>query len=142
MDAKLTSQAEPLARELATQAGTIDELTGLSRGLMKTAPHSLLNTERAVHLGRQHLPALADPAADSSTPTARPRHRRHGYSPKTVQGELGDIPLHIPRDRNGTFEPQLIAKYQRRLCGKGDQILARYAKGLTTRDIQDVVQEL
>jgi putative transposase len=142
MDAKLTSQAEQLARELATQAGTIDELNGLFRGLMKTALQSMLDTEMAVHLGRQDLPALRDPAADSPTPTAGPRNRRNGHSKKTVQGDLGEIPLDIPRDRNGTFEPQLIPKYQRRLSGFDDKILALYAKGLTTRDIQDVVQEL
>src|SRR5581483_9919836 len=54
----------------------------------------------------------------------------------------GEVRLDIPRDRNGSFEPQLIGKYQRRLSGFDDKILALYAKGLTTRDIQDVVQEL
>jgi len=142
MDAKLTSQAEQLARELATQAGTIDELNGLFRGLMKTALQSMLDTEMDVHLGRKDLPALRHPDADSPTPPAGARNRRNGRSKKTVQGELGDIPLDIPRDRHGTFEPQLIPKYQRRLSGFDDQILALYAKGLTTRDIQDVVQEL
>jgi putative transposase len=142
MDAKLTSQAEQLARELATQAGTLDELNGLFRGLMKTALQSMLDTEMNVHLGRQDLPALRDPAADSRAPPAGPRNRKNGHSKKTVQGDLGAIPLDIPRDRNGTFEPQLVPKYQRRLSGFDDKILAPYAKGLTTRDIQDVVQEL
>ena len=57
-------------------------------------------------------------------------------------GELGDINLDVPRDRLGSFEPQLLPKYQRRLPGFDDKILALYAKGLTTRDIQDVVQDL
>jgi transposase-like protein len=101
----------------------------------------MLDTEMDVHLGRHDAPALLDPPSDP--PTADPpRNRRNGYSPKTVQGELGEIPLDIPRDRNGSFEPQLIGKYQRRLSGFDDKILALYAKGLTTRDIQDVVQEL
>jgi transposase-like protein len=52
------------------------------------------------------------------------------------------LPLDIPRDRDGTFEPQLIGKYQRRLAGFDEKILALYAKGMTTRDIQDLVQEL
>ena len=141
MEAKLTAQAEQLARELATQAGTIDELNGLFRGLMKTALQRMLDTEIEVHLGRKDLATLLDPPADSPTPNA-PRNRRNGYSKKTVQGELGEVPLDIPRDRNGTFEPQLIGKYQRRLSGFDDKVLALYAKGLTTRDIQDVVQEL
>src|SRR4051795_11360572 len=59
-----------------------------------------------------------------------------------VQGDMGELKLETPRDRNGTFEPQLIAKHQRRLSGFDEKILALYAKGLTTRDIQDVVQDL
>jgi transposase-like protein len=141
MEAKLTAQAEQLARELATQAGTIDELNGLFRGLMKTALQRMLDTEMDVHLGRKGLPASLGPPSDSPTADA-PKNRRNGYSKKTVQGELGELPLDIPRDRNGSFEPQLIGKYQRRLSGFDDKILALYAKGLTTRDIQDVVQEL
>lgn len=141
MDAKLMSQAEQLARELATQVGTIDELNGLFRGLMKSALQTMLNSEMDVHLGRKDCPALLDPPADSQTSDAG-NNRRNGYSKKTVQGELGEIPIDIPRDRLGTFQPQLIGKYQRRLSGFDDKILALYAKGLTTRDIQDVVQEL
>jgi transposase-like protein len=141
MEAKLMAQAEQMAKELATQVGTIDELNGLFRGLMKSALQTMLNSELDVHLGRKEVPLLLDPPADSPPPDAA-ANRKNGYSKKTVQGELGEIPLDIPRDRNGTFEPQLIGKYQRRLSGFDDKILALYAKGLTTRDIQDVVQEL
>ena len=142
MDAKLPAQAEQLARELARQAGTVDELNSLFRGLMKSALQRMLDTEMDVHLGRKDGPALLDPPGPTPTPPDTPRNRRNGYSRKTVQGELGEVPLDIPRDRNGSFEPQLIGKYQRRLSGFDDKILALYAKGLTTRDIQDVVQEL
>lgn len=141
MEAKLTAQAEQLARELASQAGTLDELNGLFRGLMKSALQRMLDTEMNVHLGRHDAPASLEPLADPQPPEAS-RNRRNGYSAKTVQGELGEVRLDISRDRNGTFEPQLIGKYQRRLSGFDDKILALYAKGLTTRDIQDVVQEL
>jgi putative transposase len=55
---------------------------------------------------------------------------------------MGDITLRTPRDRNGTFEPQLIGKHQRRLAGFDDKILALYAKGMTTRDIQEIVKDL
>lgn len=60
----------------------------------------------------------------------------------THRGDLGELALDTPRDRQGTFEPQLIAKHQRRLAGFDEKILALYAKGMTTRDIQDVVKEL
>jgi len=80
------------------------------------------------------------PSLDETQPTRK--NRRNGHSAKTVSGDMGDITLQTPRDRNGTFEPQLIAKYQRRLPGFDDKILALYAKGMTIRDIQDIVKEL
>jgi putative transposase len=134
MEAKLTAQAEQLARELAAQAGTIDELNGLLRGLMKSALERMLGAEMDAHLARQDLPLPFEPPALNN--------RRNGHSKKTVQGELGEVKIDVPRDRAGTFEPQLIGKYQRRLAGFDEKVLALYAKGLTTRDIQDVVEEL
>ncbi len=141
MEAKLTAQAEQLARELASQAGTLDELNGLFRGLMKSALQRMLDTEMDVHLGRKGPPAPLDAPAEGPPPGA-PGNRRNGRSPKTVLGEMGEVKIDVPRDRLGTFDPQLIGKYQRRLSGFDDKVLALYAKGLTTRDIQDVVQEL
>jgi putative transposase len=141
MDAKLTAQAERLARELATQTSTIDDLNSLFRTMMKSAMECMLDTEMDAHLGRRPLALLSD-APQSPAPPDAPRNRRNGHSKKTIQGELGDIPLDIPRDRHSTFEPQLIGKYQRRLAGFDEKILTLYAKGLTTRDIQDVVGEL
>jgi transposase-like protein len=142
MEAKLTANPETLARELANQAGTVDELNSLFRGLMKSALQRMLDTEMDVHLGRKQVPALLDLPPEQSHPPEAPRNRRNGHSPGTVQGEMGEIRIDIPRDRNGTFQPQLIPRYQRRLSGFDDRILALYARGLTTRDIQDVVQEL
>jgi putative transposase len=63
-------------------------------------------------------------------------------TPKTVQGELGEVRLDTPRDRGGTFEPKLIGRYPRRPAGFDEEVLAPYAQGLTTRDIPDVVAEL
>jgi transposase-like protein len=59
-----------------------------------------------------------------------------------VRAELGDLTIATPRDRDGTFEPQLVGKYQRHVPGFDEKILAMYAKGMTTRDIQELVQEL
>ena len=134
MEAKLTAQAEKLARELATQAGTIDGLNGLLRGLMKSALECMLGAEMDAHLGRKEPPLPFEPPA--------PNNRRNGHSKKTAQGELGEVRIDVPRDRDGTFEPKLVGRYQRRLAGFDEKVLALYAKGLTTRDIQDVVAEL
>jgi putative transposase len=149
MDAKLMKKAEELAQEVAGQATTLDELNGVMRSLMKTALEKMLNAELEVHLGRGSSAATAalataeQPATvDGAEPLPQPRNRKNGFSPKTIQGDAGKLPLEIPRDRNGTFEPQLIGKHQRRLAGFDEKILALYAKGLTTRDIQDIVKEL
>ena len=59
-----------------------------------------------------------------------------------MQGNLGEVTIATPRDRDGTFEPQLIEKHQRRMPGFDEKILALYAKGMTTRDIQEIVRDL
>jgi putative transposase len=141
MDATLKLKAEQLAGEIAAQAKTLDEVNGLLKTLMKSALERMLDTEMDVHLGRKAIPALAAAEQPASGPAAVP-NRRNGHSRKTVQGELGELNLQTPRDRNGTFQPQLIAKHQRRLSGLDEKILALYAKGMTTRDIQEVVQQL
>ena len=149
MDAILRGQAEQLANELAAQVATLDDLNGLMRTMMKTALERMLNTEMDVHLGRRGpTEATNTPCANSpatGTPAPAPtgaKNRRNGHSKKTVSGDMGEMTLRTPRDRNGTFEPQLIAKGQRRLEGFDEKILALYAKGMTTRDIQELVQEL
>jgi len=147
MDAELTKKADELAMELATQASSLDELNGVMKSLMKTALERMLNSELDVHLGRvsgEAATVMAAAETDQPPPNSgnRSRNRKNGSSPKTIQGDMGKLPLDIPRDRNGTFEPQLIGKHQRRLAGFDEKILALYAKGLTTRDIQDIVKEL
>lgn len=67
---------------------------------------------------------------------------RNGTTSKTVQTAQGTVPLDIPRDRQGSFEPQLVNKRQRRLEGFDDKVLALYARGLTTREIQGHLEEL
>src|SRR5262245_30009480 len=141
MDANLKLKVEQLATDIASQVQTLDDLNGLFRSLMKSALERMLDTEMDVHLGRKTLPALV-PANDHISDSSTPKNRRNGHSAKTVRGDLGELTLDIPRDRHGSFEPQLIPKHQRRLAGFDEKILTLYAKGLTTRDIQDVVKEL
>jgi len=61
---------------------------------------------------------------------------------KTLKGELGEIELEVPRDRQGEFEPKLVKKHQRRLAGLDKRILSLYARGLSTTDIQDELREI
>lgn len=135
MDANVKAKAEKLARELISQARTIDDLNAMLRSLQKSAIELMLDSEMDHHLAHQ------DPLLPFE-PAVAPRNRRNGHSRKTIQSEMGEIPIDIPRDRNGTFESALLPKYRRRLPGFDEKILTLYAKGLTTRDIQDVVQEL
>jgi transposase-like protein len=147
MDANVRKKTEELAKELAGQATTVGELNGVMRSLMKSALEKMLNTELEVHLGRGSGVAAAAVTKEEVpevvvVESAAPRNRKNGSSPKTVQGDMGKLPLDIPRDRHGTFEPQLLPKHQRRLAGFDEKILALYAKGMTTRDIQEIVKEL
>jgi transposase-like protein len=113
----------------------------------------MLNTEMDVHLGRRPLAEPSDQSAATATtpadlpevetePAKKGPNRRNGRSKKTVRSDTGDLTIATPRDRDGTFEPQLIEKHQRRVPGFDEKILALYAKGMTTRDIQDILHEL
>ena len=70
------------------------------------------------------------------------RNRRNGYSKKTVLTETAKIDVRIPRDREGTFDPKLIQRYQRRFPGFDDKIVSMYARGMTVREIQGHLLEL
>lgn len=67
---------------------------------------------------------------------------RNGYSKKIVKTELGPVEINVPRDRNGDFDPKIIAKHQRSANGIEDKILSLYSTGMTTRDIAEQVKEL
>jgi transposase-like protein len=143
MDAGLQFRAEELAQEFAGQATTVEELNELMRLMLKSGLERMLNTEMDVHLGRR--PGVETAASSCAAPVGEKRrspNRRNGRSRKTVQGDLGEVTLATPRDRDGTFEPQLVPKHQRRVPGFDEKILALYAKGMTTRDIQEIVREL
>jgi transposase-like protein len=144
MDALLELRAQELATEFASQATTVEELNELMRLMMKSGLERMLDTEMDVHLGRRAVAAVADGAACVAPAGEKKRapNRRNGRSRKTVQGDLGEVTLATPRDRDGTFEPQLIEKHQRRVPGFDEKILALYAKGMTTRDIQEIVRDL
>ena len=115
MDVVLRAQAEQLADQFASQSRTAEDLNNLKRLMMKSALERMLNTELDVHLGRRALavadgPAPVEEAAPQSGPAAtgkkRAPNRRNGHTPKTVQGDMGELTIATPRDRDGTFEPQ------------------------------------
>ena len=67
---------------------------------------------------------------------------RNGYSHKTVTSSMGDIDLDIPRDRRGEFEPQIVKKHQTDISNIEDQVLSMYAKGMTTRQISETIEDI
>src|SRR5215467_14221503 len=105
---------------------------GLLKQLTKAVIERCLETELDGHLGYPKHGRHGN--ADGNT--------RNGTSQKTMKGEQGQIEIEVPRDRQGNFEPQLVKKGQTRLEGFDEKILALYARGMTTRDIQAQLQEL
>jgi putative transposase len=109
-------------------AGEI-ELTGdggLIPGLIKAALERGLQVELGEHLGYDK----GDPEASLFV------NSRNGTTPKTLRSQVGDIPLDVPRDRDGTFIPRLVPKGSRRLGGLDEMIISLYAGGMTIRDIE------
>jgi putative transposase len=101
---------------------------GLLDGLKKALAERALNAEMDHHL-------------DGGEPDGR-ANSRNGYGGKTVLTGTGKLDLQVPRDRLSTFDPQLIAKYQRRFPGFDDRIVSMYARGMSTREIQGHLREL
>jgi len=109
-----------------------EELEGLFRAMKKQIVERILAAELTHHLGY---------AAGDEKPPGQPNHR-NGTTPKTVLTDDGALPLAIPRDRAGTFEPLLVPKGVRRLPGFDAKVLSLYARGLTVREIQGHLEEL
>lgn len=69
-------------------------------------------------------------------------NKRNGHSPKNLKSQYGEFQIDVPRDRNGEFEPKLIPKYQRDISGIEEKVISLYARGMSTRDIHDQLQDL
>ena len=105
---------------------------GLLKQLTKLLVEKALDAELAEHLGHGKNEPVANDAGNT----------RNGKSRKTLKGEFGELPIEVPRDRHGTFEPQLIPKHQTRWTGFDDKILSLYARGMTVREIQAHLEEM
>lgn len=123
-------ELEAFAKEAAKGIKTEKDLAEFSQMLTKITVEAALNAELDEHLGY-------DKHAQSDSDNSR-----NGMSRKQLQTEDGTFELQTPRDRDGSFEPQLVAKGQRRFTSMGDKILSLYAKGMTTREIQATFKEM
>lgn len=148
MDAILNERARRMAEEMADGVQTADDLRDIMRMMSKTLMEKALDAEMDVHLGRTEAAEDDHPAVSRTSPAARKssatgrKNRRNGRSSKTVQGDLGAVMIATPRDRDASFEPQLVPKYQRRMPGFDEKVLALYAKGMSTRDIEELLKQL
>ncbi len=127
-----TKKLEEIAKELAKDIKSEKDLSTLSKFLVKLTVETALNAEMEEHLGY----------SKNSIEGVKSGNSRNGYTPKTLKGDFGKIEMETPRDRNGTFIPQLVKKNQTRLTKFDEQILALYAKGMTTRDIVSVFKDM
>lgn len=117
----------------AEASGTpIDGPDGLLAQITKSVLERALDVEIADHLGYEH----GDPAGNGSG------NSRNGHGRKTVLTTSGPVDLEVPRDRNGTFDPQIVPKRKRRLGQVEDMILSLYARGMSTRDITEHLGEV
>ena len=121
---------EAFAKEAAKSINTESDLDAFRQMLTKVTVEAALNAELDEHLGY-------DKHAQSTN-----TNNRNGKSRKTVKTEAGQFELETPRDRNGSFEPQLVQKGQTRFTSMDDKILSLYAKGMTTREIVATFKEM
>jgi len=111
--------------EVFAQDGLLDELK-------KALAERILNAEMDQHLAAERADEVI----------GEPRNYRNGHSRKTVLTGTGKLDLQVPRDRQASFEPQLIAKYRRRFPDFDDKVVSLYARGMTVREIQGHLREL
>lgn len=123
-------ELEAFAKEAAKSLKTEKDLNDFSRMLKKITVEAALNAELDDHLGYdKHQPSSSG-------------NSRNGYSSKTLITEDGQFQVDIPRDRDSSFEPQLVKKHQTRLTAMDDKIHCLYAKGMTTREIVSAFKEM
>src|SRR5881227_3528540 len=122
---QLLGKAQEEGAELLGPAGLLSQVT-------KAVLERALAEELTGHLGYDKH----DPAGRGSG------NSRNGATGKTLLTDMGAVDLAVPRDRNGSFEPQIVRKGQTRLEGFNERIIALYARGMTTRDIRAHLREM
>ena len=131
-----TAPAELLKEYVQSQhfTSTADIMAAMKE-MFRDVIQTVMEVEMDEELGRQRCQRLE--AAEGE-----PRNYRNGYSKKTVKTQLGEVDIKVPRDRNGSYEPKIISKYDRNAEGMEEKILALYACGMSQRDIAEQIKEL
>lgn len=128
----MNEKAKELAGLLAQECDSMQDIQDMLKTLFKGAIEEILEAEMDEHLGYDKHSVAGDLTGNS----------RNGYNKKTIQTQMGKSEIKVPRDRNGEFEPQIIEKYQNKSDGLETKIIAMYAKGMSTRDIEDHLRDI
>lgn len=132
VDAGLPDIPKELLDQFVTGPMTAEAVEAVMRKFKKAVIERALGAEMSHHLG--YAPGMAKPEETTN--------HRNGSSGKTVLTDDGPLRIEIPRDRAGSFEPQLIGKHERRFAGFDDKIIAMYARGMTVREVQAYLLEM
>jgi putative transposase len=127
--------SDEVVDELLAGAGSEEEIAGpggLLAQLTKRLVERAMEVELTDHVGYE---AHCEPPGGAE-------NQRNGSTPKTLLTEHGEVQIDAPRDRDGSFEPQIVRKRQRRFVGFDEKILALYSRGMSTRDIEAHFQEI
>jgi putative transposase len=121
-----------LIEELAKECKSVEDIQEMLKNLFKDTIQQVFEAEIEDQLGYIKHNNEGDHSGNS----------RNGYSKKTVKSKFGPTELKVPRDRNGEYEPHIIKKYETTVNGLEEQIIGLYAKGMSTRDIEDHMKDL
>jgi putative transposase len=124
--------SKQLAAILSAECKDTNDIRKAIKGLFKDTIEAMLEAEMDEHLGYEKHSALGDHSGNS----------RNGYGSKTLKTEMGETEIAVPRDRSGEFNPQAVGKRQTRTDDLESRIIAMYAKGMSTRDIEEHLRDV
>ena len=128
----MQSDYKEALKELAKECRSVEDIQDKLRDIFKETLQQVFEAEMDEHLGYQKNDNAGDKTGNS----------RNGYSKKTIKSRYDATELKIPRDRNSEFEPEIIKKHETSVNGLEEQIIAMYAKGMSTRDIEDHMRDI
>jgi transposase-like protein len=128
----MREEQRELAKLLSKSCTSMEDVQHLLKELFKDTVEEMLESEMDEHLGYDKNSVTGNNSGNS----------RNGYNQKTISSQYGESEIKVPRDRNGEFEPQVLGKYQTKSNDIENQILAMYAKGMSTRDIEDHLKDI
>ena len=134
MSKKQPTRGESLAKAIISEykPKTVEDMQNALKDVFGPMFEAMLNGEMENHLGYE-----ANERGEKET-----ANRRNGYTQKTLKTSAGEVPVHVPRDRDGSFEPQVVQKRQKDVSSIEGKVLAMYARGMSQRDISSTIDDI